>query len=130
MTPDQHATDEPRVTVEDVLGEFGFRLRWRVKDYWADVEAFEVEAIFDPGGLNRREFLERNSSGGEWTPDIDNAEHYLKGHVKWDGCTELDMGCPHWCGPDAYARHAALLKHIYHRAFELMGRVPDEKWPD
>lgn len=121
--------DDKRETIEDVLGEFGFRLRWRVSDCWADVEAFHVESIFDEGGLNRREFWMQGARGQEWTPDIDNAEHYLKGHVKWDGCTELDMGCPHWCGPDQYALHCALLKHIYTRAFELMGREPEDPWP-
>lgn len=86
---------------ERVFGEFGFDLTWEPTEYYCNVSAYRA----------------------------DDSEVYLKGYVKWDGCTELDMGCPHWCGPDGYIRHAELLKHIYHRAFELMKRTPDEAWP-
>lgn len=99
---------------EDVLGEFGFRLVWEVNNYLANVRVYSL-----------REIDEDNQH-----PDyLGSCEAYLTGFVKWDGCTELDMGCPHWCGPEQYVLHGNLLKHIYHRAFELMGRTPDEAWP-
>lgn len=119
-------SEEKRITVEDVLGDFGFRLRWSVSDYWADVEAFEIQGLDDDGPA----FLTAGwQNSGDLATDTDAAEKYLHGFVKWDGCTELDMGRPHWCGPEGYAKHCALLKYIYHRAFELMGREAETPWP-
>ena len=119
--------DEHRITVENIQDELGFTVRWKVQDHWADVEVFEVAAFGDDG----REYLIKDwAHSGELTADIDNAEIYLEGYVKWDGCTELDQGRPHWCGPDGYKRHIALLEYIYKRAFELMGREQYYPWED
>ena len=120
-------TEERRVTVEDVLGEFGFRVRWSVTDYHAEVEAYELVS-----SVPEKVFAQKNwrSLPSDVTTDIDEGEIYLTGFVKWDGCTELSQGQPHWCGPDGYKKHIALIKYIYHRAFELMGREPEEPWGD
>lgn len=99
---------------EDVLGEFGFRLVWEVDNYVACVTAYSLGDI------------DEDNRDDEY---LKSCESYLSGFVKWGGCTELDMGCPHWCSPLDYIKHGELLKHIYHRAFELMGRTPDEAWP-
>lgn len=115
---------------EDVLGEFGFRLVWQVDDYRACVEAYKIESIV-MGDTDSDDEIQFEAASGkdQFTSDLSNSVKYLDGFVKWDGCTELDMGCPHWCSPLDYIKHGELLKHIYHRAFELMGRTPDEAWP-
>jgi hypothetical protein len=120
--------EEKRVTVEDILGEFGFRVRWRVDDYWASVEVYEVVAI--ECGTERILFAreDQRPPSNDDTDNVDEAEKYLEGFIKWDGCTELNQGRPHWCGPDGYKKHIALLEYIYKRAFELMGREPEERW--
>lgn len=101
----------PTCVTEDVLGDYGFRLEWSVHSHYAEVTARLI-----------------NDRDGD-SVDVDD-EVYLTGYVKWDGCTELDQGCNHWCGPCHYTRHFALLKHIYLRAFELMDRTPWEEWRD
>ena len=130
MTPEQQGhralTPGGRETTEDILGQFGFRLVWWVQDHWADVAAYAVGCT-DTDGRNP-EFPKANADVIEFTSNVNQAEAYLTGFVKWDGCTELDMGCPHWCGPADYRKHCALLEHIYKRAFELMGREPEEPW--
>lgn len=108
-------SDERRLVEERIFGEFGFVLRWSVLDHWADVEVFEIVG-YELDGDDKEEML---------SDDV-----YLVGYVKWDGCTELDMGCPHWCGPSNYIKHCNLLKHIYLKAFELMGREPEEEWSE
>lgn len=122
---------EKRVTAEDVdvLGDgLGFRLAWTVHDYSAQVTAYEIVARAADGGAP--EFHVGGSMDmSDWTQDLDAAEPYLEGYVKWDGCTELNQGQPHWCGPAGYAKHILLLQHIYRRAFELMGRDAEEAWP-
>ena len=121
-------SEEPRITTEDILGEFGFRLVWSVLDHWADVKAYKVEATDE----NHAPLFWRkgSSTNNGPTPNVDEAESYLEGYVKWDGCTELDQGCPHWCGPDGFKKHFALLRHIYESAFVLMGGEPEEPWDE
>lgn len=116
---------------EDVLGEFGFRLAWEVDDYHANVTAYKIASIVigDRDSDDVIQFESVSGTGEQFTADLGSAEKYLSGFVKWDGCTELDMGCPHWCSPLDYIKHGELLKHIYQRAFVLMGRKPDEEWP-
>jgi len=103
------------------------RLLWEVDHHWASVKAFKVVAIEDE---DRPLFdLEEKTNGNHTTEDVAKASPYLGGFVKWDGCTELDQGRPHWCGPREYIQHFNLLRFIYERAFELMGREPEESFP-
>ena len=109
-------------------GPFGFTLRWKADDYRAE---FEVFAITGEAG-QEVPIPTYDRRGAMSTPDpvesIEQAEIYLEGHVKWDGCSEIDMGQEHWCGPLEWKAHCALLEHVYKRAFELMQREPEESW--
>jgi hypothetical protein len=122
---------EQRPTSEMIFGDFGFRLEWLVQDHWADVKVYLITAR---DGTDNTPFynIEGWTSSHEQTTDIAKAEKYLEGFVKWDGCAELSMGQPHWCGGRDFAKHCALLKHIWTRAFELMGRAPQyyDVWID
>ena len=118
---------EKRITIEDVLGEWdfrAFRVRWRVLDYWADLEVYEIVSVGDEPLFNKKGWV----SSEEQTTDIDEAEPYVTGYIKWDGCTEFDFGSHHWCGPHFYKLHIDLLTHLYRRAYELMGREPFIAW--
>lgn len=124
MTP----TETPRITIEDVAGEFGFRILWSVKDHWAD---FTVWAIVSRE--NDKPLFELKDNCAEDTDDTEKAEIYCTGFIKWDGCAEIDQGQPHWCGAEDFKKHMALLKYLYLRASELMGRGPDgldSRWND
>lgn len=114
--------DDKKKLVEDCLGEFGFRVKWRYSEYWVDVTAYDVSSILEDG---TDEGIPLYGSTGAET--IEEAKPYLKGYVKWDGCSELDqIGTPHWCGWDGYQKHIDLLTYIYNQAFELMGRPKPE----
>lgn len=115
-------TERPTIiTWEHILAPFGFVLRWSVQSHWADVTAWKVEAREADGDPLRIEF---HRDGATHYPDStstpDKAEAYLQGFVKWDGCMELDMGQPHWCGAGCVHGHIELLRHVYVRALELM----------
>lgn len=125
--------DEKTIKVEDILGESGFTLRWAILPHWVDVVAFEkigTECSDPPKTLYQRK-------GATISPDtvyhIDEAEPYLEGYVKWDGCTELNQGQPHWCGLSGYKKHCDLLQYIYIRSQQLMDRADPDlfggRWP-
>lgn len=115
-----------KTTIEDILNN-KFRAAWQAENYSAKVTVYEILWMEDGAPV----FQDASASVGP-TPvsDTERAEVYLSGFVKWDGCTELDMGCPHWCGPDGYKRHIALLEYIYKRAHELMEREPEDPWDE
>ena len=120
-----------RVTTERALvdedGLFGFLVVWSVQNDWANVKVCEVTAEDGDAPLFLRAGW-RNSQETVRTPE--HAESYLTGYIKWDGCAELDQGCPHWCGVEGFVRHVRLLRYLYHRAYELMGRSPEDPWPE
>ena len=64
------------------------------------------------------------------TTDLSQAEPYLEGFIKWDGCCELDQGKPHWCSAHHVQKHCDLLRYLYERAPQLMNREPEEPWGD
>jgi hypothetical protein len=119
--------------VEDVLaafGDFGFCVRWRYSSHWADVEVFKYigKEMSDPPRLffNRKDWV----AGPDPVYSMDEAEVYLEGYIKWDGCCELDMGCPHWCGPEDFKQHFRLLEWIYKRSRELLEAGREYGWDD
>lgn len=113
---------EKLIKIERILGDQGFCIKWEIQPHWVDVTAFEVVA---QDGATGDDFYQRKDS--HFSPDcvshIDEAEAYLEGYVKWDGCTELDMGRPHWCGVEEYRRHCELLQYIYIRSQQLMDKA-------
>jgi hypothetical protein len=119
---------QPQVHVEDMLTEnyFGIRVRFRYLPHWTDVEVYEYVGQFvNDDKTDGAKFF--NKKDAPSTPDpvltLDEAEPYLTGYIKWDGCSEFDFGRPHWCGPDDYKKHFAILEAIYKRAQALMGSV-------
>lgn len=111
--------EEKTIPYEDLLAEggFGFRRKWEFSVTRASVMAWEVKAVQDERPL----FWSEEHSSNSTTPLFESCPPYLSGFIKWDGCSELDQGCPHWCGPIGVKRHAAMLQYIYRRAMSLMG---------
>lgn len=57
--------------------------------------------------------------------DPRQAEPFIRGSVKWDGCSNLhfgdDDGYLHLCGPEGIQRMSDLLPTIFLRCGELLG---------
>jgi len=110
----------------DVAGGFGFRVVFSYLEHWTDLKVYKITSRDTDGLLS---FDRKNArSLPDPVESIDEAEVYLEGYIKWDGCSELDQGRPHWCGPFDYKQHIALLEHLYRRSQELMTRGNWEPW--
>jgi hypothetical protein len=115
--------DTPVIKIEDILGEFGFTIRWSILPHWVDL------AVFDKVGMELgdapKTLYERKGArtSEDHAYNIDEAEPYMEGYVKWDGCTGLDIVSHHWCGLDGYKRHCDLLQYIYTRSQQLMDKA-------
>lgn len=114
---------EYQTLLEDVFETKVFRILWGYQNHWVNVVVFKIESHGEDGPLFRSS---RNYN--DLVSDPNDAEVYLEGYVKWDGCAELNQGQPHWCSVDDFQYHCHLIKYIYHRSFELMGREPVEEW--
>ena len=65
-----------------------------VKTHWLDFEVYEITGWID-GTPVKTEY--RSKDGVTDTLNIEDAEPYFKGFIKWDGCAELDLRT-HICG--------------------------------
>ena len=123
--------DEKVELVEDIAHtpeQWGFTVRWRYWPHWADCEVFAY--IGEEMSAPPRMFYNRKDSNYSPNPvySIDEAEPYLTGFIKWDGCSEFDFMHPHWCGPHDYRKHFRLLEALYKRAQELMENGNWKPW--
>lgn len=118
-------SEDKQIFFEDVGGDFGFRLKWTWSDSWCDVEAWAIKRHEMPD----MKPLFESSFCGEHLPFSEEFPNYLKGFVKWDGCSEFEFPRHHFCGPIHYLKHFAVLKYIYQRAMELMNST-EEPWPN
>jgi len=110
----------PTVLTEDILGEFGFRVVWSYQPHWTDVKVYSIESREGiEGGAPLFERKDAKHSQDTVT-EIADAEVYLEGYLKWDGCNELDQGDHHFCGVDQIIKHCMLLQYLWRRAHELM----------
>lgn len=102
-------------TSEDV---WGFRIAWHASPSWVD---FTVCAVVPAVAV---------TFGGDEVPRAADTttRDYCRGYVKWDGCMQLDVS-EHLCGPAGLVKHIALLRYLWYRAHELMGRNPPTGQP-
>ncbi len=111
---------------------FGYLIVWRCLEHWADFRVYEVifkegEYPGEPLTFNRRDAI----CSPDPVTNLEDAEITMEGHIKWDGCSEIDMGRPHWCGPRYFRQHFQLLEHLYREAGYRMGRGElDQEWDD
>jgi len=122
-------SDQPRILIEDIGGELGFRVRWSVLDHWADFAVYSVVSA-EQDGLCLKEFRKAGAAE-DFTPNISDADVYCHGHIKWDGCSHVEQDEAHLCGAFMFKKHMALLRYLYVRAGELMNRPNgelDEPW--
>ncbi len=121
---------EAGVGIERFAGEdgFGFLIYWRFDDYWVDVRVFEVVNHREDCGIGFQK--DGAAAFPSETTSVLDAEVYAEGHVKWDGCCEIDWGNHHWCGAFWWDRQVRLMRFIHDRAFQLMGRDGEDEWLD
>ena len=134
-------TDTPdRVVVEDVFGEFGFRVRWTLYPSHiegvfciATAEVWEILTYRNFHGPNQSPCFHKDGADdcSEHVDTVDESDKYLRARIKWDGCSNVDFQEEtetHLCGTVEWKKHIALLCYLYNRAFQLMNRDMEDPW--
>jgi hypothetical protein len=117
------------VLIEDVLGDFGFRVAWTADEDLATVQVYEIAVRTES---DEPLFVMRGwvALPEDVTPNLAGASPYLEGTIKWDGCMDLTYLSVQMCSADDYRKHVLLLQYLFVRAFELMKREPRHAWPE
>lgn len=111
--------------ITDPDGRFGFRVDWSYRNYWCDFTVREVVGHEAPPGDERLyRAKDWQSLPSDIIEDVEKAEVYLSGYIKWDGCSDVSGVSDGWhlCGGHDWHKHIRLMEWIYRRAMALMER--------
>lgn len=108
--------------IEQIGDDFGVTVRYEVDGASVKFFAAEVTGVQEDG----TKFYWRkgaDSSMGD-TSDFNDAERYIDGMVKWDGCSHYNFGDEngylHLCGAADIEKLGNVVETIYERCGELM----------
>jgi hypothetical protein len=113
--------------IEHIGGDFGVTVMYMTTDeHPISVEFKAVEIVgLDEGRPTGRLYHREGSGSSE--DDVSNpheAERFVSGTVKWDGCSHVyfgdNNGYLHLCGRSSFAKLSLALPAIYERCGELM----------
>lgn len=116
------------------IGDCGFTVAWSYDEdphgrgvFYVTFKAYEVaydECQINDGPVDTRPHYTRagaTSSDEDKTTDLDDAEVYAHGSIKWDGCSTVWLGDGvHMCGQGSWQAHIDLMVYLWKRAGEIM----------
>lgn len=108
-----------KIITEDLMVEDGpqFRIVWNAEKALAKFSVYEI-CGWDFMDSKRVMFATDEFPEEEFSKAIP----YLTGMIKWDGCSNFEQRETHLCGQWAYLKHMLLMKYLYNRSAEVMGR--------
>lgn len=88
--------------------------------FWIDFVVYEVPATDSDG---KRYFNVKGYTGsGEYVENYEEAEIFIKGYLKWDGCTEWDfVDVGHFCGRESAHILTRIIDALYDMAVSEFG---------
>lgn len=133
MSKERSQSIDRLTTIDGNEDDVRFIIVWCADNHWADFKVYRAEeGRFTGKDKTLTPFFQPLDivPGQSWdmTPDIDKANPYLEGFIKWDGCSEMQFS-DHLCGATGFYHHMAVLEFIYKRAAFVMGRdTLNEPW--
>lgn len=98
------------------VGCFGWLIHYQWIDHWMDFQLYEIIAKNHDDSV---EFQRKGEKGTEFTPDYREAES-IDGFIKWDGCCEMGIGTPHFCGRGQVEDFSKVMLAVYDIAAEVL----------
>lgn len=109
--------------IENVLGEFGFTVKYINKEYAIEFLASKITGVGDDGPVYE---MKGAQSSMDTTLIFDESERFINGFIKWNGCSHYyfgdDTGYLHLCGKHNINEISKLIKIIYNRCGELIAQ--------
>ena len=102
------------------------------KPYYVEFKILEIVAQnISPPVLNLENLMwhkEGSSCHPDPTDNINDAELYLSGSIKWDGCSNwmFENSPYHFCGRDSAINIGKLLENLYNLAKDILKETEDD----
>lgn len=112
----------------------GVTVRYTLHNNRLSVTFYAAEVIGKMVDPNPRQLLygRKDESPGD-TANFDEAERYVEGFVKWDGCAHYyfgdETGYLHLCGPESVTKLSSTLSAIFQRCGEIMHEAGTDTLP-
>jgi hypothetical protein len=82
---------------------------------WMDFEVYDIVGHeYETGTTLYRQ------RGEDMTPHVEKAEKFLTGHIKFDGCSDVNLHKSHACCREDWTRLGPLFDRLYDIAIESM----------
>lgn len=94
-------------------GSFGWFVKYEVSEHWLDFKAYECIGEMCNPDAGKKLFRAEGSCEHVGLDELDKAEVAIDGYVKWDGCSEMKMGQPHFCGSEDVAEYAQVMSELH-----------------
>ncbi len=92
----------------------GWCVRYEYSPTWLDFEAFEVVGEEMSPRAGAKLFHKKGSAnGGDTVYTVEESEPDITGFVKWDGCSEMKIGTPHFCGASDVERLGTVMTELH-----------------
>jgi hypothetical protein len=114
-------------TMEEYYKDLDFALVYEPTEFYVNFKCYEP--VYWQDEKPYYEKVGSKNPAEDATTDLSQAQTYIEGSVKWDGCSHFTFGEDgyiHLCGKFFIEKHAAICKKIFYRCGELMNRT-DEK---
>jgi hypothetical protein len=109
--------------MKDIIHFDDFTIVFQNEEHYVNITVYEIVGTLNDG----KETKEYQRKGFPTSPDcvesIEEAEVYLNGSIKWDGCSDLylgDEGYYHFCGKQDAAKLGKLIEYLYDKCAEYL----------
>lgn len=91
-------------------------------DCYVDFEVFEI--LGNEDGAESTFWKKGEMSNFPGTTNIEEAEFFVKGFIKWDACAHFDFNnMIHLCGPTSAKNLGILMTRLFDLAYEMMPKA-------
>lgn len=112
------------------IGTCGWLVRFEHSDTWLDFVAYEALGENGNNGMpddGMKVYRQKGcTNGNDFVTDPGQAEETITGFVKWDGCSEMVLGHPHFCGRRDVAAFAEVMVAIHDLARDTIPKFDRE----
>ena len=122
--------EKPKVKrfMSTALEDGEFTIIAEIHEYHMDFQAYECIGHL-AGDIWIPSYQKKNAH--TWlvgTEDIEDAEPYIDGYIKWDGCIHWnfkpdDDGYEHWCGRSHVKEELARLGRLFDRLYDAVNEL-------
>lgn len=120
--------------IQKIFGDHEFLILFESKEnedggyIWINYSVYEIPCVEIIGETEKDQFNRIGYTGsGEYVDTLDQAEVFIEGWLKWDGCTEFEIkDSAHFCGRKDAHKMTRIIDAIYDTAISHFNFSPED----